>query len=130
MKGQKRTPVYNSNHDGLGRGEWQLEGEFTCGYCGGSYKREKFTIPDAEGGFCMPECTLGYVWFFLIDDREDKRNQMESYCGRKINLPPPLSKMANWYGGKGFGQKDVLRMRYDGLSEDDVRTARAEIGHK
>lgn len=126
----KRIHRQNSNNAGPDKGEWQLEGEHTCIYCGGSFKIEKFTIPEVNGGFCMPECVAGYNWYILMNDKEKYHEKIETFCGRDVNMPPPHHLMTAWGRTSGFTQTDVYNCRYKNLSDHDKAIAKKEIGDK
>lgn len=105
------------------RGEWQLEGTHRCLYCEGSFRFEKFTISDIDGGFCMPECTAGYNWFVLVADRKHNHSQIEQFCRRTVNIPPSC-----FTEDIPLTQSDVYKIRYLNLNDDEKIIAKNEIG--
>jgi len=132
---KKRTPQSRERDrgglPGPDRGEWQLEGQNKCLYCGGSYKFDKFTIPEAMGGFCMPECVSGYTYYILRDSKGEYQELIEQHCNRKVNRAPPHGEMRHWDQKNGWKtQEDVYNIRYKGLSEKEKAQARKEIGDK
>lgn len=123
----KRIRRLENEDDKPRRVEWQLEGKYVCNYCEGPFKIEKFTIPEVDGGFCMPECVAGYNWYILVDDREEYHEKIENFCGRRVNKAPPhyLMKVGK---SPGYTQDDIYSSRYDNLSSDEVKIAKKEIG--
>lgn len=124
----KRIRKLQDNNNKPRKVEWQLQGKYVCNYCEGPFNTEKFTIDEVNGGFCMPECVAGYNWYILVDGRNEYHNELEEFCGRKINKPPAYHLMKACNGHNGFTQSDIYNCRYNNLSEADTKIAKKEIG--